>query len=75
MNGTHFILRPGHLVSQMSINPEELAQDSVLSQAAMDCLEEEYGDELAQLVLQCCAQDSSKRPSFTEVGGMGMVDL
>uniref|UniRef100_A0A7S3VRG4 Guanylate cyclase domain-containing protein n=1 Tax=Dunaliella tertiolecta TaxID=3047 RepID=A0A7S3VRG4_DUNTE len=61
------ILSRSHLVSQMSINPEELAQDSVLSQAAMDCLEEEYGDELAQLVLQCCAQDSSKRPSFTEI--------
>uniref|UniRef100_A0A7S3VR18 Guanylate cyclase domain-containing protein n=1 Tax=Dunaliella tertiolecta TaxID=3047 RepID=A0A7S3VR18_DUNTE len=50
-----------------STHEDELVEGSVLRKTCLGSLVEEHGDELAQLVLQCCALDSSKRPSFTQI--------
>ncbi|KAF5832728.1 hypothetical protein DUNSADRAFT_11278 [Dunaliella salina] len=47
---------------------DELVEGSVLRKPCLESLVEEHGDELAQLVLQCCALDSTQRPTFTQVG-------
>eukprot|EP00983_Pelagomonas_calceolata_P085027 1156475-Pelagomonas_calceolata.AAC.6 len=49
----------------------DAAEGTVLPKACLNSLVEERGKEIAQLVSQCCAQDSAKRPSFTQVGGQG----
>uniref|UniRef100_A0A7S3VQK9 Guanylate cyclase domain-containing protein n=1 Tax=Dunaliella tertiolecta TaxID=3047 RepID=A0A7S3VQK9_DUNTE len=45
----------------------DAAEGTVLPKACLNSLVEERGKEIAQLVSQCCAQDSAKRPSFTQI--------